>query len=59
MNIIALIEAFQNRVNELAKQTNVVVIFNTPGNNNRLLCEDKVGFYHNFLKGIWIAIGQK
>ena len=27
-------EAFQNRVNELAaKQTNVIVIFNTPGNN--------------------------
>lgn len=53
-------EAFQNRVNELAaKQTNVVVIFNTPGNNpTGYSIEDKDwDSILNFLKDL-VAIGR-
>ncbi|MDU2576353.1 MAG: aminotransferase class I/II-fold pyridoxal phosphate-dependent enzyme [Veillonella sp.] len=53
-------EAFQNRVNELAaKQTNVVILFNTPGNNpTGYSIEDKDWeSILNFLKEL-VAIGR-
>ena len=53
-------EAFQNRVNELAaKQTNVVILFNTPGNNpTGYSIEDKDWeSILNFLKDL-VSIGR-